>query len=96
MKIIKKISVNMELTGKIGEQLLLKIEYQNFRAYAKAENVALEALLPNLTTEENIYTQLSKLNNTPYQLGELKLNLDENIFIPSKNLTNYVEKLYQI
>ncbi len=34
----------MELTGKIGEQLLLKIEYQNFRAYAKAENVALEAL----------------------------------------------------
>lgn len=87
----KKISVNMELTGKIGEQLLLKIEYQNFRAYAKAENVALEAL-SKPTTEENIYTQLSKLNNTPYQLGELKLNLDENIFIPLKELNELRRK----
>lgn len=87
----KKISVNMELTGKIGEQLLLKIEYQNFKAYAKAENVALEAL-SKPTTEENIYTQLSKLNNTPYQLGELKLNLDENIFIPLKELNELRRK----
>lgn len=87
----KKISVNMELTGKIGEQLLLKIEYQNFKAYAKAENVALEAL-SKPTTEEKIYTQLSKLNNTPYQLGELKLNLDENIFIPLKELNELRRK----
>lgn len=87
----KKIRVNMELTGKIGEQLLLKIEYQNFKAYAKAENVALEAL-SKPTTEENIYTQLSKLNNTPYQLGELKLNLDENIFIPLKELNELRRK----
>lgn len=87
----KKIRVNMELTGKIGEQLLLKIEYQNFKAYAKAENVALEAL-SKPTTEKNIYTQLSKLNNTPYQLGELKLNLDENIFIPLKELNELRRK----
>lgn len=87
----RKIDINVELTAKIGEHLLLKVEYQNFKAYAKSENVVLEAL-SKPTTKENIYTQLNKLNNTPYQIGELKINLDDNVFIPLKELNELRRK----
>lgn len=87
----KKIIINMEVTGHIGQPLLLKLECQNYKAYAKSDNIIEQAIsLP--TTKQNIYDQLNKLNNTPYRIGNFIVNLDDKAFIPLKEINELRRK----
>ena len=81
----------MEVTGHIGQPLLLKLECQNYKAYAKSDNIIEQAIsLP--TTKQNIYDQLNKLNNTPYRIGNFIVNLDDKAFIPLKEINELRRK----
>lgn len=49
------------------------------------------------TTKEKIITQISKTGNTPFEFEDIKLNLDNNLFVPISSLNelrrNALEKL---
>ena len=47
----------------------------------EAKNRPLEA--------ENIILQITKTNNTPYQFKNIKVNLDDGLFLPYSTLTFY-------
>ena len=45
-----------------------------------------EEAISNITSKDNIIKQLSKLNDTPFILDNINLDIDSNIFIPLKYL----------
>lgn len=79
----KKLPINVEFAGKIGKPLFLKVEFENIKIYSKSSEVSEEAI-STPTTKENVASQLNKLNDTPYYISNLSIQLDENVFIPLK------------
>lgn len=79
----KKLNIDMSLSAKLNEPILLKIIYNNFVAYAKSTFLPQKAI-SSITTYENIYNQLNKLNDTPYKINNINIELDDNLFIPLK------------
>jgi len=88
----KKFNVDMEITLKINEPILLKIIFEKTETYVKSDYIV-EKSIKSATTKENIYNQLSKLNDTPYKLNNLKINMDENIFVSLKSLNELRREL---
>ena len=82
-KELKKLDIDMEFLAQIGKPIMLKIQYSSYKSFVKSEFCA-EKAISSITTNGNILAQLSKLNDTPYQLRNLNINSDENIFIPLK------------
>lgn len=80
-----RLPINMEVFGEINQPLNLIITYKNYKVSVKS-NELIEAAKNSGLTFDNFYKQLSKLNETPYILNDLKLNLPDNIFIPLKSL----------
>jgi len=87
----KKLPINMEFTAKLNKPLVLKIEYKNYITYVKSEEI-IAAALTKATTKENIENQLNKLNDTPYEIGNLIINLEDNLFIPLKAINELRRK----
>lgn len=82
----KKLDVDMEFIAELNRPLLLKVKYSNsVKAVVKSDAI-IEAALAKATTEDNIRGQLSKLNDTPYKLRNLSINMDDDLFIPLKTI----------
>lgn len=92
----KKLDVDMEFTAELGKPLFLKVTYQNYKAFAKSE-ILIEEAKSSATTRENVENQLAKLNDTPYKIKNLVINMDDNLFIPLKAINELrreaIEKL---
>ncbi|MCF0125440.1 MAG: DUF3656 domain-containing protein, partial [Clostridia bacterium] len=86
----KKLDINMEFTASFAKPLFLKVTYQNYKIYVKSEQI-IEQANSSATTKENVINQLSKLNDTPYKLNNLQIDMDNNLFIPLK-LINEVRR----
>ncbi|GAB6138559.1 DUF3656 domain-containing U32 family peptidase [Halanaerobaculum tunisiense] len=96
---LRQITVYGELTAHIGKQLEFKLwDEAGFSISASVDFIPEVAKNQPLTTKD-IREQLSRLGNTPYQLENLDLETDENLFIPVSKLNqlrrNAVEKLNQ-
>jgi len=82
-----KIPINFRLIGKLNKKLELTINdgcntvtlYSNMETF-KAENHPI--------TEERIISQLSKLNDTPFRLNNIEIEIDNNILIPIKEIND--------
>jgi len=97
LKIKKRISINMKLVGKLNDYLKLtiidnnnnKMEVKSSLKTSKASNVPI--------TKERMTEQLSRLNDTPFIINNLDIEIDDNIFIPIKEINNIrreaIEKL---
>lgn len=86
----RKLPLDMVFKASTTDGILLKIEYENFKIFAKSQYFP-EIAEKNGTSKEIINDQLSKLNDTPYYLNNLKIKMDEKLFIPLKEI-NYLRR----
>ncbi|OLS02827.1 DUF3656 domain-containing U32 family peptidase [Tissierella creatinophila] len=73
--------INMEITIKIGQNPILKLNYRDYETLNHVDFAVQEAKSKGLT-KEKIREQLSKLGDTQFSLNNLDINLDENSFLP--------------
>ena len=74
----------------IDAEISIKLDsYPELRLIDKNENIVtvqgdklVEKALKVALSEENIETQIKKLGNTPYEIDQLKINLDEGVSMP--------------
>ncbi|MBP5092154.1 MAG: U32 family peptidase [Bacilli bacterium] len=92
----RKLPLQMEFLAHIGETMSLKVSYGGFSASVNSQFKVEESLTSSIN-EENIKKQLSKLNETPYFLSDLAIDMDDGIFVPLKTINELrreaVEKL---
>ena len=74
--------IDAEITIKLGEYPEHKlIDKNNYSVTVKGDKLVEKALKVALG-EEKIETQIKKLGNTPYELDDLKINLDKGVSMP--------------
>lgn len=81
----RKVEIRGYFEAKIGQSFILKISDSKNTVVVSSENVVSVAKT-NPMTNENISKQLKKLGNTIYEMNNLDLNIDDNIFISIKDL----------
>lgn len=91
----KKISINGAAVLSCGEKAKLTVWKDDVCVEAIGESVQ-EALKQPLC-KEGVYTQLNKTSDTPYTFSKLEILMDENIFMPNRQLNelrrNALERL---
>lgn len=92
----KKLPINLIFLAKVKQNLKIQLFFEDYKIEEELD-YKVEKSLTYPTTKENIYNQLSKLNDTPYYLNSLEILMDENVFIPIKLINELrrkaVEKL---
>ena len=89
----KKLEINFDFAAKLNEKLILKI-YLEDKKGNKILN--LEEISETLTqkaqkraiSEEDINEKLSEIGDSEFTVKDIKVNIDENIFIPLSELKN--------
>ena len=74
--------IDAEITIKLGEYPELKLIDKNNNSVTVKGDKLVEKALKVALGEEKIETQIKKLGNTPYELDNLKINLDEGVSMP--------------
>lgn len=74
--------IDAEITIKLGEYPELKLIDKNNNSVTVKGDKLVEKALKVALGEEKIETQIKKLGNTPYELEDLKINLDEGVSMP--------------
>lgn len=74
--------IDAEITIKLGEYPELKLIDKNNNSVTVKGDKLVEKALKVALGEEKIETQIKKLGNTPYELDDLKINLDEGVSMP--------------
>lgn len=78
-------TLSLELTLKVGEQAVLKASDGKNTVLVKSVELC-ETSLKNPATDEMIREQLGKLGNSIYELGNLNISREENVFIRKSTL----------
>ena len=81
--------ISMQITSsfqfpKIYEKMNIKCEIPEALP-VEAKNRPLEA--------ENVILQITKTNNTPYQFKNIKVNIDDNLFLPQISMLNELRRI---
>lgn len=87
----RKVDIELEITAKKEEPLKITIKCEKDQITKTSSKV--EESVNKPTTKEDIKEKLSKLGNTPFNLKNINYNIDNNIFIPVKNLNNLRQEL---
>ena len=89
----KKLEINFDFTAKLNEKLILKIylEDENKNRILDLEEVS-ETLTQNAQkraiSEEDIKEKLTEIGDSEFTVKDIKIDIDENIFIPLSELKN--------
>ena len=89
----KKIPVSFKVEAKLGKEL--KITISDGLNIITETSQLVEKSINSPTTKESIKTHLSKLGNTPFEISEIKVNSDDDIFIQIKLLNNIRRNLIE-
>ena len=81
---LRKVSINAVLTAKINERLKLEVTDDNNNIIIYGNIV--EKSINKPTTKEDIISKLEKINDSVYKYNKLELDIDNNIFIPLKEI----------
>ena len=91
-KIKLNTTINIKSNQKISMELYMPLDktnensvYYNKKAYSELDYIPEQAQKAP-ATKESIISQVSKTGNTPYEFENIKVNLDENLFVPVKIL----------
>ena len=79
------IPIDFEVYAYIGQRLKADIIHKDQTISLESDFFVQEAQ-KKATTEEEIHNQFSRLGNTGYQLGKLKVNMDRGIFLAKSKL----------
>ena len=81
IKISKRLPLNINIIGKIGSPLSIEVKYKDYSVKEYSEYI-IERSINSTTTCEDIIKRASKLNDTVYNVGDINIDIDNNIFIP--------------
>ena len=90
----KKLPINLIFLAKVKQNLKIQLFFEDYKIEEELD-YKVEKSLTYPTTKENIYNQLSKLNDTPYYLNSLEILMDENVFIPIKLINELRRKVVE-
>lgn len=76
----KKIPIQIEITATKERFSITLIDEQQNKVVK--ESCICETAKNRSTTKEEIISQISRLGSTPFKIKEIKINLEENLFIP--------------
>lgn len=82
----KKIPVSFDVVAKVGCPLTISITDKN-KTFTQKGNILSKALKVK-TTKEELKDKLNKLGNTPFSLNNINVFMDDNVFIPMKELNS--------
>lgn len=83
---VKKIPIFFRVEAKLDDDFKLIVS-DGYNRIEKNDNIILKAI-NNPTTEDRIKEQLFKTGNTPFIVNNIELDVDDNIFIPIKEINN--------
>lgn len=89
----KKLEINFEFTTKLDEKLILKtyLEDENGNRILNLEEISetlTQKAQKRAINEENIKEKLTEIGDSEFTVKSIKINIDENIFIPLSELKN--------
>ena len=90
---LKKISVNFEVFAKKDEMLTISISDDENKV--TKSSIKLEKALNKNTTKEEISEKLIKLGNTPFIVDQINFMVDDDVFIPIKEINNLRRELVE-
>ncbi|MBZ4683830.1 MAG: family peptidase [Fusobacteriaceae bacterium] len=82
----KKVGINIEILAKLNKKLKIKISYKNIEI--EKEYFIIEKAEKRATTKEKIIEKFNELGDTSFFIQNIKIENDENIFIPLSELKN--------
>lgn len=88
----KKINVSFIIKAKLNEKLQITITDDLNNSITLTKNV-IEKSINNPTTKENILKQITKLGSTPFICNNTTIDMDDNIFIPIKEINELRRQL---
>lgn len=77
--------INFDITIKEGQPVEVKID-DSINEYIYISNIVPQIAKTKGLTKEDIKNQFSKLGNTDYELASIRVNLDNNLFLPKSEL----------
>ena len=83
---LRKVGINVKLEASIGNKLKLEVSDGNNDIVIYGNIV--EESINKPTTKEEIISKLDKISDSVYKYNKLELNIDNNIFIPLKEINN--------
>ena len=89
----KKLEINFDFTAKLDEKLILKIylEDKNGNRILNLEEISetlTQKAQKRAISEEDIKEKLSEIGDSEFTVKNIKIDIDENIFIPLSELKN--------
>ena len=89
----KKLEINFDFTAKLDEKLILKIyfEDENGNRILNLEEISetlTQKAQKRAISEEDIKEKLSEIGDSEFTVKNIKIDIDENIFIPLSELKN--------
>lgn len=95
-KQFKRFPIALYIDGKVGTPLTLSVAFEDYFESITSDFI-LEQSQKSKTTYDSLFKQLNRLNDTPYIIDHLEVNVSEDVFIPSSKLNelrrNLIEKL---
>lgn len=89
---IKKIEIYGQLTARLGQPMQLDLWEQAGHYVSVTSDFKPEEARNQPITEADLREQLNKLGNTPYELGDLQVNSEDNLFIPISQINQLRRK----
>lgn len=87
----RRVKVNYYVRAHIGDELWIELSDGNNSVSLSGSVVQKSINAP--VSRDNIYRSLSRLNDTPYELDEITYDMDNEIFIPVKELNEIRREL---
>lgn len=87
----KKLPLDIEIKAFIDSPLIITFSHQNYKFSIKGKLIQKSINSP--ISKEQIQERLSKLGNTPFTLSNITIEMDNNIFIPVKELNEIRRQL---
>ncbi|MCQ2800261.1 MAG: DUF3656 domain-containing protein [Bacilli bacterium] len=83
----KKLEIDVRLIAKLGEPLSLRLRYKGHEVTATSSYIVSKAS-KKAATKESLVSQLDRMGDTPYKLGNVSVLLDEDVFVPLSSLND--------
>jgi U32 family peptidase len=88
----RKVLISAEVEGRLGKSLkLILTDNLNNKVIKESEIKLFEAINQPLT-KERLTDQINKLGNTPYYIDNIKIDIDNNVMLPIKEI-NEIRRL---
>ena len=88
---LRKVPISIKFNAKLNEKISLSITDYNNKITIYG-NIAVKAI-NKPTTKEEIIGKLSKLTDSIYKYDKMSINMDDNIFIPLKEINDLRRKM---